>query len=270
MSSLPGTFTFSQSSLQDWSDCARRFQLRYIERLDWPAEESEPALDTERRQAQGELFHRLVQQRFLGVPLDLLSATAAPADVARWWRNFVGEFRSEGGHFPELVLSASLAGHRLAAKYDLISIEGDHAVIYDWKTYAKRPRDEWMLARWQTRVYRCLLVLAGARLNQGKPFAAEQVEMVYWFTEFPAQPARFRYDEGQYRRDRSVLEKVLIEISAATNFPLTEDVTRCRYCTYRSYCNRGARAGELPEGEEGTAAEVRFDINFEQVGEIDF
>ena len=67
-SSLPDRFTFSQSSLQDYTDCPRRFQLRYIEQLKWPAVESEPVLDNERRQQEGQLFHRLVQQHRIGLP----------------------------------------------------------------------------------------------------------------------------------------------------------------------------------------------------------
>ena len=60
-SSLPVPFTFSQSSLQDYRDCERRFYLRYIEQLAWPAVDSEPVLENERRKAAGEIFHRLVQ-----------------------------------------------------------------------------------------------------------------------------------------------------------------------------------------------------------------
>jgi len=37
MSNLPAPFTFSQSSLQDYYDCPRRFELRYLSRLIWPA-----------------------------------------------------------------------------------------------------------------------------------------------------------------------------------------------------------------------------------------
>ena len=42
-SKLPPQFAFSQSSLQDYMDCPRRFQLRYLDRLIYPAAESEPA-----------------------------------------------------------------------------------------------------------------------------------------------------------------------------------------------------------------------------------
>src|SRR4030095_211067 len=89
------------------------------------------------------------------------------------------------GLFAEATLSAPLGNFRLLAKYDLIAIGNGNATIYDWKTYRKRPRNEWLSARMQTRVYRALLVHAGAHLNHGKPFAPEQIEMIYWFSDFP-------------------------------------------------------------------------------------
>jgi hypothetical protein len=39
---LPYSFHFTQSSLQDYLDCPRRFQLRYVLDQPWPAVESEP------------------------------------------------------------------------------------------------------------------------------------------------------------------------------------------------------------------------------------
>ncbi|MGC1378508.1 MAG: PD-(D/E)XK nuclease family protein, partial [Anaerolineales bacterium] len=61
-SQIQNPFTFSQSSLQDYVDCARRFQLRYIEHLQWPAVETAPVLENERRQLEGQQFHRMAQQ----------------------------------------------------------------------------------------------------------------------------------------------------------------------------------------------------------------
>jgi hypothetical protein len=65
---IPSPFTFSQSSLQDYSDCPRRFQLRYIEQLQWPAVEAEPVMENEHHQQEGQLFHRMVQQHRIGLP----------------------------------------------------------------------------------------------------------------------------------------------------------------------------------------------------------
>jgi CRISPR/Cas system-associated exonuclease Cas4 (RecB family) len=273
---LPIPFTFSQSSLQDYADCPRRFQLRYIDRLAWPAVETEPVAENERRQQEGQLFHRLAQQHLLGLPAENLARLANTPNLERWWRNFTSwaadlrGLTDLGGLNPELTLSTPVGEHRLLAKYDLVAVQDGRAIIYDWKTYAKRPRDEWMSARWQTRVYRALLVQAGAHLNGGKPFEPEQIEMVYWYADFPSEPARFRYDAKQFKRDRSAIEKVVHEISAAAEFPLTEDEKTCRFCVYRSYCNRGTGAGHMDEAEAEMEAEAAFDLNFEQIGEIEF
>ena len=195
--------------------------MRYIERLAWPAVETEPVVENERRQLEGQIFHRLVQQHLLGIPADRLERLAYPPDLDRWWKNYMSfEFglRDYTKH-TELSLSAPLGQHRLLAKYDLVAIDpGKKAIIFDWKTYLKRPRDEWMAARWQTRVYRAMLVRAAAHLNAGKPFDPGQVEMIYWYADFPSEPARFHYTAAQYKRDWSALEKLTSEITGSSDF----------------------------------------------------
>jgi CRISPR/Cas system-associated exonuclease Cas4 (RecB family) len=278
--------TLSQSSLQDYVDCAKRFQLRYIERLSYPAIESEPTLENEKHQQEGAYFHRMVQQYLVGVPAEQITKIANTPNLQRWWENFLnsedltgltplrstsGILRNDlSGLYPEATLSAPLGGFRLIAKYDLIAIENGKATIYDWKTYRKRPRNEWLASRMQTRVYRAVLVHAGAHLNNGNPFTPEQIEMVYWFADFPNEPARFTYTSAQYKRDWDTLVKLADEIHNAPSFPLTDDRTKCSYCPYRSYCDRGVRAGELDQAETEMEAEELFDVNFEQIGEIEF
>ncbi len=273
MTALPIPFTFSQSSLQDYADCPRRFQLRYIDELSWPAVESEPVVENEKRQQEGQLFHRLVQQHLLGLPADKLAELANTPNLERWWQNYLkADFGlNDFSTYTELTLSCPIGNHRVLAKYDLVAIKpGEKAIIFDWKTYAKRPRDEWMAARWQTRVYRSLLTLAGSHLNGGQPLIPEQIEMVYWFADFPNELARFTYTSAQFKRDQSAIEKVIAEISKANEFPLTEDEKMCRFCVYRSYCNRGTQAGQLDEAEAEMESETAFDVNFEQIGEIEF
>ena len=102
--------------------------------------------------------------------------------------------------------------------------------------------------------------------------------MIYWFADFPAEPARFVYKTDQYKRDWDSLTRLSEEITSAssgsttltTGFPKTDEVSKCNYCPYRSYCNRGVRAGDAADAELETEAEELFDINFEQIGEIEF
>ena len=83
-------FQFSQASLQDFVDCRRRFQLRYLQRLPWPAVESEPVLENERTMRQGAEFHHMIQQHLIGIPAERLSARLEGGDpqaeeLRRWW-----------------------------------------------------------------------------------------------------------------------------------------------------------------------------------------
>ncbi len=294
---LPIDFQFSQGSLQDYVDCPRRFQLRYLLRLAWPAVEAEPALENERHLQQGTAFHRLAHQHILGLSPERLSSMVTDEDLSRWWRNYLESAPVDpaGLRYPEVALSATVNGHRLVAKYDLIAIgpvpspsallrvdsaegPGQRAAILDWKTSRKRPRRKWLAKSLQTRVYPYLLVRAGSHLNEGKPFQPEQVEMVYWFANFPEDPERFPYDAAQYDADGDYLASLVEEIKGAghppedDDFPLTTQERRCRYCPYRSLCQRGVRAGPFDESETETEEDSDFGIalDFEQIAEIEY
>jgi CRISPR/Cas system-associated exonuclease Cas4 (RecB family) len=263
-------FTFSQSSLQDYVDCPRRFQLRYLDKMQWPAVETAPVLENERRQIEGQLFHRMVQQYLIGLPADKLTGLASTDKLRRWWENFLTHGPTVAGYslFTELTLSAPVGNHRLIAKYDLVAVKpGTQTLIFDWKTYHKRPKDNWMADRLQTKVYPALLIQAGKHLNSGKEFTPEQIEMVYWYADFPDEPVKFTYNQSQYTDDWKKLEQLVREITVKQSFPLTEDEKKCSFCVYRSYCERGDRAGE---GEALDAEVSAEDINIEQIQEIEF
>jgi RecB family exonuclease len=265
----------SQSSLQDYLDCPRRFQLRYLQRLRYPAIESEPALENELRQREGNYFHRLVQQYWLGLPPEDLRRHANSEDLRAWWTSFVAADFGIETHtkYAELSLSAGLGPFRLVAKYDLVAVlPGERVLIFDWKTSRKLPSRDWLAQRQQTRVYRALMAVAGAHLDPAHKLEPKQIELVYWFPEFPQNSIRFPYDSGQARRDWDDLTALAREISSATDFPKTEDVRACRFCFYRSHCERGTDAGNVLEAEVEAEADAQesFDVDFEQVGEIAF
>lgn len=273
-SEISATFIFSQSSLQDYFDCPRRFQLRYIEHLAWPAVETEPVLENEFRQYEGQLFHRMVQQHLVGLPVEKLTRLASKPNLTRWWENYLSQDFNIAGYalYPELAITAPVGSHRLLAKYDLLAIlPNQKALIFDWKTTQRRPRDEWMAVRMQTRVYRALLVQAGAALNGGALVQPEQVDMVYWYADIPSEPAHFPYNSTQFKRDWDGLTSMINEIDHQRYFPLTEDEKKCAYCPFRSYCNRGGKAGMIVDAEEDMeVASPEFKLNFEQIAEIEF
>lgn len=276
---LPSDFQFSQGSLQDFVDCGRRFQLRYLLQIAWPAVPTEPYLESEEHLRLGALFHLMVQQHTLDVDEARLTAMAQDEPLATWWQSYLQHRPAlEGDLFSEAVLAApfgQLGQRRLLAKMDLVAVAGGRATIYDWKTSQHRPPRTWLAERLQTRVYPYLMVQAGAELNDGKAVTPEQVEMVYWFAGFPERPERFVYSTAQYAEDGALLAGLLEQVAALSTsdapFPLTPDESKCRFCVYRSLCNRGVVAGDVNELDfDDPEPAVEFDLDFEQVAEVEY
>lgn len=302
---LPETFAFSQSSLQAYEDCARRFWLAYVEQLPWPAIEASPVQDHEQLIRLGSAFHRLIQRAEVGIDPDVLGA-ALEAPLSGWFSAYqrhrpadlptdfievervltvpVAEY---GIRNTEFGVDTQPAAHRnslrLAAKYDLIAAEKDgRVVIIDWKTTRQRTDPATLRQRLQTLVYPYVLVEASAGLPWG-PVQPEQVEMRYWFTAAPGQPVVFRYDGAQHEAARARLHGLLAEIlagSRASDFPLVADteINRkrfCNFCVYRSRCNRGIAAGNLsdvgdPEDFFAVDLDAALEFTLEELPELAF
>lgn len=275
MTLQPG-FRFSQASLQDYADCPRRFELRYIERLAWPALGSEPALEHERQLRLGQRFHQLMHQVHLGIPREKLEASIEDAVLLDWWRAFLAH-PVEGlppVRRPEFALSAPLGGFRLMAKFDLLAVKpGERAVIVDWKTGSKPPRRTWLEARLQTRVYPFVLAEAGAQVYDGELIAPRQISLVYWFTSRPAATEVFAYSQAQHDSARGELEALIAEASSRQSgeYPLTGDEARCRFCAFRSLCGRGVQAGGVDDLEDfDSQGDDDDSLDLDQVAEIEF
>ncbi|MEW5957346.1 MAG: PD-(D/E)XK nuclease family protein [Chloroflexota bacterium] len=277
---LPEGFQFSQSSLQDFETCPRRFELRYVQRLNWPAVESEPVQEAERLAQLGADFHRLVQQHLIGLAEDLLTGalTEAEPDLKTWWQNYL-LFRpaalAEAQTYAELTLSTPLRGYRLLARFDLLAVNADGTfLIIDWKTAQRRPGRESLAQRIQSRVYPYVLVKAGTAFNGGQSIDPASVTMMYWYPQAPDQPEVFEYNLPLFRRDEEFLSDLIERIKAAAQtgrFPLVEARQPCRYCVYRSFCERGDQAGPLPElaDEPRETLDVSA-LDWDQIAEIQF
>ncbi|MCY3720509.1 MAG: PD-(D/E)XK nuclease family protein [Anaerolineaceae bacterium] len=249
---LPEDFVFTQGNLQDYVDCPRRFELKYLRRQRWPAAEVDDMAAFERYLEQGASFHRLVQQSLLGLSPETLRPRIEDDEVAGWYDAWLANGLADvpSQRWPELTLTAPLGKWLLLAKMDLVAIAADgRALLLDWKTGRRKPRPARLAERLQTRVYRYVLARAGARLNGGEAIDPARIEMRYWYAQHEGDVLRFPYDAEQYRADDRFLRGLAREIDRCEAFPLTEDVRRCRFCVYRSLCGRGERPGPLEEWE---------------------
>ncbi|MBW7885859.1 MAG: PD-(D/E)XK nuclease family protein [Caldilineaceae bacterium] len=307
---LPPNFVFSQSSLQAYADCPRRFWLAYVAQLPWPAIEASPVQEHEAHMRQGATFHRLVERTEIGIAPERVAADLH-GDLALWYDAYQ-RFRPNDLPVEHVEIERVLAipfvdsdspgkiaraemgqaaqngettasGYRLAAKYDLIAAEqGGRVVIVDWKTARRRSDPATLRFRLQTIVYPYVLVEASSALPWG-PVRPEQVEMRYWFTAAPSQPVVFRYDAAQHEANRARLAQLLKEILAGADeagFPKVPDTIQnrrrfCAFCVYRSRCNRGESAGNLdelddPEDFFAVDLEKALEFTLDEIEELAF
>jgi len=230
----------------------------------------------------GSDFHRLVHQHLLGLPEAALTGTVsqiaalnnAPELVAMW-QNYLAhrpaELAQEGiTLYPELSLSTVIAGRRLMAKFDLVAVlpgQPAHLLIVDWKTGHRRPSAQTLRNRVQSRVYPFVLAQAGLSLTDDEVLDPGRISMSYWFANQPAAPVFLLYSQAQLEQDRLYLTELIETIVSATDFPLTSERKACRYCVYRSYCDRGQEPGSLDEFEDDLTLED-LTLDWEQISEI--
>jgi CRISPR/Cas system-associated exonuclease Cas4 (RecB family) len=289
-STLPNDFVFSQSNLQTFVDCPRRFWLTYVQRLPWPAVEAGPVQEYEYIMRLGQAFHRAVQRAEVGIAPEAIAAQLEdPLDT--WFANYLA-------HRPrdlptdtvavEAVLSIPLATggdgptYRLAAKYDLLTVEtGARAVIVDWKTTRRRSEPRHLRQRLQSQIYPYLVVEAGAALPWG-PLAPEMVEMRYWFTAAPDDSVTLRYDASQHAENGQLIARLVAQILAGeseADFPKVPDTEAnrarlCAYCAYRSRCDRGIEPGDLENVNDAEEMvhdpDLNLEVRLDDVPEIAF
>jgi len=274
MSNLPDDFMFSQSSLQDFVDCPRRFELKYLLQQRYPAPEVDEMLEFEHRMEQGQLFHQVVHQHLLGIPASILKKRITDTDVAEWFETYldIGLKGVPTKRYPEKTLTIPFGDYGLLAKIDLLAI-GDTVQIIDWKTSRKIPQQATLAKRLQTIVYRYVVAKGAAYLNGGTTIAPEKIEMVYWYAAERGKTRTFPYSQAQFDADEAYLLQLITDIDNSQGFPLTPDDRRCRFCTYRSLCDRGREAGSLDDWDNTDYNEIDladFDIDFDQIAEIEF
>lgn len=255
---LPDGFMFSSNNLQDFVECERRFQLRFMDRLVWPAVEVEPYKDYERMVEQDALFHKIVWQHLNGIPKDQITPTFENNEnIVRWWNNYLHStnegflkiISTQGAkRYDDITLSIPIGRFRLAARYDLLLIlPGGKAMILEWMTGNAIPDRRVLEERLQTHVAPFVLTGAASNLTGGIPIHPDQIELVYWFANQPDQLQRFSYSQSRYQDDAGYLSGLITSIDKKHEpiFPLTPDEKRCLLCTYRSFCNRGVKPGQI-------------------------
>jgi PD-(D/E)XK nuclease superfamily len=210
---MPPVLNISQAHLRVWDTCHRQFQYAYVEHLVAPLPLNEAnALDL------GSQFHLILQQRSLG--LDVHPLIQDRPQLQRWLTAFQRFETSlpQGENLTEhrRTLAWSIPGKpqedlQLTVVYDLLILQPDRALIFDWKTH-KKPLSNLILAQsWQTRLYLFILV-------ETSNYQPEQLGITYWFANSETQ-VRINYDRKLHEQTKLDLQQRLEDFSQSQEFP---------------------------------------------------
>lgn len=267
------TLTLSQHSLQTFLICQRRFQLRYLVGLPWP---SIPLDDTQETAAEhGRQFHQLLERHFLGLPTP--PETIVDDTVRSWWGIFQ---RNQpplppGQRHPERELTVPIGRHLLTGRFDLLVLGRDEttgepaAQLFDWKTGRPPANDEQLRRSWQTRLYLALLAEGGHVLlggEQQERLDPDRLAITYWYVAEPDRPRTIRYSRAEHEQNWAELTALVGQIeermaegtSLDHTWPLTDDWSVCRMCSYQAFNGRQEAGPPLPAtiDEDEEAAET--------------
>lgn len=248
----------SQGHLNLLATCPRKFQHTYLEQLAAP---NDP--EQQERQTQGSLFHLLMQQWQLGLPVEPL--LQQDPQLQRWFTAFMTAApeilmldSTEGNVLrqSEHARTLEIQGYLITVVYDLLLLSESpqshrQAKILDWKTYPRPRKTHWLAQNWQARLYPFVLA-------ETSHYAPEQISMVYWFFQSRGQQAdvpepqslQLAYDRDKHERTRHDLMALLAQLTdwlgryqQGEPFPQVRlEAEQCSQCNYAVRCDRLADA----------------------------
>lgn len=253
--------TLSQGHFSLLETCPRKFQYIYKDQLSVPVDP-----EIQARQRWGSQFHMLMQQREMGLPVDVLPAEGEEfqACIEALVETASDVFSGQGVLFRQSEHPRSLAfnGYLLTAIYDLLLLDHKAGKIVDWKTYLQPPTAASLFQDWQTRLYLFLLV-------ETTWLAPEQVSMSYWFVrcrdsetgQFAPQQLSVDYSSARHRQTSADLQRLTDSLTAMLeqDQPLPQvDLSKgiCQHCPFAYRCDRIPSAAPAPLPALTTIAEI--------------
>ena len=246
--------TITQSLINTFTTCPYRYFLTDVKKMTWfSATEDENA---------GNRFHLAANRILQGIPPEsVLKMEGLDREQLETWLKTYGSLRADSE--VEVSCTLELPGNAetvlLAGKYDALHAADDTICIYDWKT-GKVPSDSEKLRRNpQTRLYCFLAKRLSARFC-GKEIPAENIRIIYSYTERPSVLFEFRYSDEAFGKDEKWLKETAAAMSASDSsaFPRTEDTKNCRRCPFFSYCGRAPLWQNFEEINEDEILQLSF------------
>lgn len=245
----------SQKDLNLLETCPRKFQLTFLDRLASPL-----TIEKQEKIAWGSLFHLLMQQRELGLPID--SLLEKNSELQRCFDNLINsasdifsanyEANTEGFRQAEHQRLLYFCDYLLIVRYDLLIGQEKEAKIIDWKTYPEPQNNGWLKKHWQTRLY--LYVLA-----ETSDYLPKEISMTYWFVKASSDKSNspssinFDYSEAKHKKTKEDLKTLLDNLTGwlkdyqenHQDFPqVDENKGVCKDCQFAVRCRRSQKLSQ--------------------------
>lgn len=256
---------FSQSALEIFQKCRRRFQYRYIDGLYWPAKWGIDA-EIEKELEKGRKFHLLAERYYIDGSLQ--DQIVEDSELSAWLKR-LKRFLPYSKHIisSEQELRCSKKNLKFLAKYDLLNYNKEKKMIelYDWKTDKKSLLGKELQNSTQSRFYLYLFKKAGQRYFSDKYDLENNPILIYWNPRFPEEKKIITYTDEDFSNDSHYFENLVEKILNEDKFPMTDNLNICQYCEYRPIC-RGKRTEKREMFEE----DLDMDLNWEEIEELEF
>lgn len=256
---------FSQSALEIFQKCRRRFQYRYIDGLYWPAKWGIDA-EIEKELEKGRKFHLLAERYYIDGSIQ--NQIVEDQELNAWLQR-LRRFLPYSQYIisSEQELRYKEKQFKFLAKYDLLHYNKEKKLIelYDWKTDKKSLLKKDLENSTQSRFYLYLFKLAGQRYYSDKYDIEKNPVLIYWNPRFAEEKKIINYTDEDFSNDSSYFESLVERILTEGEFPMTENLDICRYCEYRPICR-----GKKTEKREIFEEDLDMDMNWEEIEELEF
>lgn len=228
-------FRLSQAHLNLLEKCPPYFQKVYLEQLASPN-----TFEQQKKVEWGNLFHLLMQQLELGLPIESLLKENQELQLSI--KGLITEISDI--FYSEKVINREAEHHRilnyqdylLTVIYDLLVTYKNKALILDWKTYPQPENPNKLIKNWQTKLY--LYVLA-----ETSNYQPQDISMTYWFVKLPNRPKSFtiNYNEQLHQQTQQDLDNLLTKLDQYlseyinNNIPFSHRSNCENNCSYHKY-----------------------------------
>ncbi|WFD09207.1 PD-(D/E)XK nuclease family protein [Tepidibacter hydrothermalis] len=206
---------FSQSSIDTYDTCRLKFKKIYIDNIKWSKDD----------QNFGSEFHLLAQRYYIGIDEQL--EQGRPDYMLL--NNLKKFLKREKNMYPEYNIKYKDEEMSLIAKVDLIKIEKEKIIIYDWKTNKSKFNRSKMEKSYQTKIY---LHNVAEKFN----ISPNDISLIYYNPRFDNY-VKIDYSDNDHKYNKMELKDKIVGIKNERDFK-QKIGKHCSFCQFNSICNK--------------------------------